>query len=81
MTIQQIQYFITVCKYKNFTKAAEKLNISQPGISFAMKELEKECGVALFHRQKNNINITDDGITFLREAEKMMEQYTECPKR
>lgn len=80
MTIQQIQYFITVCKYKNFTKAAEKLNISQPGISFAMKELEKECGVALFHRQKNNINITDEGITFLREAEKMMEQYTELSK-
>lgn len=80
MTIQQIQYFITVCKYRSFTKAAEKLNISQPGISFSMKELEKECAVSLFHRQKNNISITDEGITFLREAEKMMEQYAELSK-
>lgn len=80
MTLQQIQYFITVCKYKNFTKAAEELNISQPGISFAMKELENECGVALFHRQKNNISITDEGITFLREAKKMMKQYRELSK-
>ena len=62
MTLQQIQYFITVCKYKNFTKAAEELNISQPGISFAMKDLENECGVALFHRQKNNISITSLAI-------------------
>ena len=80
MTIQQLQYFITVCKYKNFTKAADELRISQPGISFAMKELEKECGVALFHRQKNNISITDEGITFLGEAEKMMGQYEELSK-
>lgn len=80
MTIQQIQYFITVCKYKSFTKAAEELNISQPGISFSMKELEKECSVALFHRHKNNITVTDEGITFLREAEKMMDQYTELSK-
>ena len=48
MTIQQMQYYIKVCQYKSFTKAARDLSVSQPGISSAMRELERECGVELF---------------------------------
>lgn len=75
MTLQQIQYYITVCKYKSFTKAGEELNISQPGISSAMKELERECRVALFERRNNSLYITDAGVLFLREAKKLQRQY------
>ena len=75
MTLQQIQYFITVCKYKSFTKAAEEMHISQPGISSAMKELERECKVTLFERRNNSLYITDAGVLFLREAKKMQRQY------
>ena len=61
MTLNQIRYFVTVCQYQNFTKAAEKLHISQPGISKAMTELESECGTALFHRMHNSITLTPQG--------------------
>ncbi len=57
MNIQQLQYFVTICRYNNFTKAAEALNLSQPGISFAMKELEKECELKLFDRKKNSNSV------------------------
>ena len=40
MTLQQLQYFVTVCKYQNLTKAAHELSISQPGISTSIRELE-----------------------------------------
>ncbi len=75
MTLQQIQYYIIVCKYKSFTKAAEEMNISQPGISSAMKELERECRVSLFERRNNSLYITDAGVLFLKEAKKLQRQY------
>ena len=69
MTLQQLQYFVTVCKYQNLTKAARELSISQPGISASIRELETECGFALFERRPNSIALTDQGENFLREAE------------
>lgn len=75
MTIQQMQYYIRVCQHKSFTKAARELNISQPGISSAMRDLEKECGVELFERRNNSLYITDQGVLFLEEAKKLMKQY------
>lgn len=80
MTLLQIQYYVTVCKYRSFTKAAEELRISQPGISSAMKELERECKVALFERRNNSLLITDEGVTFLEEAKKMLKQYEHLEK-
>ena len=70
MTLQQIQYFITVCKYKSFTKAMEEMHISQPGISSAMKELERECKVTLFERRNNSLYITDAGVPFYGKRKK-----------
>ena len=46
---------------REFSRAAEKCHISQPGISKAIRELEEECGVALFQRNRNNIQITRRG--------------------
>ena len=77
MTITQIQYFIAVCKYQNFSKAAEELHISQPGISKSMRELEEECGVALFERNYNNIGITKEGEILLESAQKFIEHFHE----
>ena len=69
MTIVQMQYFQAVCRYENFTRAAEELHISQPAMSAAMKDLEKECGVPLFVRDKNSLRVTDEGKILLEEAE------------
>ena len=61
MTLNQILQFITVCQYCNFTKAAEALHLSQPGVSKSIRELEAECGTALFERHYNNISMTRSG--------------------
>ena len=47
MTMNQMQYFSTVCRYHNITKAAKILMISQPGLSARLSELEAEGGVKL----------------------------------
>ena len=60
-----MQYFQAVCRYENFTRAAEELHISQPAMSAAMKDLEKECGVPLFVRDKNSLRVTAVSYTHL----------------
>lgn len=80
MTLQQLQYFVTVCKYQNFTKASRELSISQPGISTSIRDLESECGFALFERRPNSITLTDQGAKFLREAEHILQAYSKLQK-
>ena len=65
MKISQMRYFQTVCRYSSITKAAEELYVSQPAISFCIKELEEEFGVKLFHRRNNRLQLTVEGNIFL----------------
>ncbi|MBQ6256136.1 MAG: LysR family transcriptional regulator, partial [Clostridia bacterium] len=64
-----------VCQYMNLTKAAEKLHISQPALSAVIKQIENECGVALFRHRANSIAITDEGIVLQQEIEPIIKQY------
>ncbi len=65
MKLLQMRYFQTVCRYGSITKAAEVLFVSQPTISFCLKELEDEFGVKLFHRRHNRLQLTVEGQFFL----------------
>ncbi len=65
MKLLQMKYFQTVCRYGSITKAAEELFVSQPTISFCIKELEEEFGVKLFHRRHNRLQLTVEGAFFL----------------
>ncbi len=65
MKLSQMKYFQTVCRYGSITKAAEELYVSQPAISFCIKELEDEFGVKLFHRRNNRLQLTVEGSYFL----------------
>lgn len=65
MKLLQMRYFQTVCRYGSITKAAEELFVSQPTISFCIKELEVEFGVRLFHRRHNRLQLTVEGTYFL----------------
>lgn len=60
-----MKYFQTVCRYGSITKAAEEMFVSQPTISFCIKELENEFGVRLFHRRHNRLQLTVEGSYFL----------------
>lgn len=65
MKLSQMRYFQTVCRYGSITKAAEELFVSQPAISFCIRELEDEFGVKLFHRRNNRLQLTVEGSYFL----------------
>ena len=77
MTLNQLNYFLTVCKYKSFTMASEQLHVSQPAISTSIRELENECGVVLFARHRKSVEITEAGRVFLAGVQKLMQQYSE----
>ena len=61
MKISQMEYFSCVCQCGSITKAAKELHISQPSVTTAVHELEKELGVNLFLRRNNKIQLTEEG--------------------
>lgn len=73
MKLLQLKYFQTVCKYESITKAAEKLFVSQPTISFCIKELEEEFGVKLFHRKHNRLQLTVEGQFFYEKVQYILQ--------
>lgn len=68
MEIRLLEYFAAVCETLNFTKAAEKLNISQPNLSQQIKILEHELGTRLFQRTGKKVYITKSGEVLLEHA-------------
>lgn len=74
MNLNQLEYFQKVCQFKNITKAADYLHISQPSITNAIKNLENELGVTLLNRTNKKINITDEGKLFLERANNILDE-------
>ncbi|MFJ7737274.1 LysR family transcriptional regulator [Lysinibacillus sp. NPDC097287] len=68
MELRQLEYFMTLCRELHFTRAAEKLNISQPTLSHQIKVLENEVGVPLFDRLGKKIAITNAGEILLEQC-------------
>lgn len=81
MTLTQLEYFCTVCRYRSITRAAEALYVSQPTISASIRDLEKEFHLRLFNHGRNRILLTKDGEAFYQRAEcilrKAQELYTD----
>lgn len=75
MTLTQLNYLITIAETKSLNKAAEQLYVSQPSLTSAVKELEKELGIALFHRSGRGVTLTNDGTEFLLYAKQIYGQY------
>ena len=73
MDFRSLQYFIAVAQELNFTRAAEKLQMSQPPLSSQIKALEEELGVQLFIRGKRRLTLTEAGTLLLQRAVQMME--------
>lgn len=75
MTLTQLNYIITIAEAKSFNKAAEQLYVSQPSLTSAVKELEKELGITLFNRSGRGAALTSDGAEFLLYAKQIYSQY------
>lgn len=74
MTLQQLKYVIKVSECDSLTEAAEKLYISQPSLTNAIKDLEKELNVQIFTRTNRGVNISKEGEVFLGYARQVTEQ-------
>lgn len=75
MTLQQLHYIITISETGSLNKAAELLYVSQPTLTSAVKELEKELGLTLFHRSGKGVTLTNDGTEFMLYAKQIYGQY------
>lgn len=75
MTLQQLNYVITISEIGSLNKAAEILYVSQPSLTSAIKELEKEVGIVIFNRSGKGVTLTNDGAEFLLYARQVHQQY------
>lgn len=75
MTLQQIKYALTIADTGSMNRAAELLYISQPTLSGAVKELEREIGIAIFLRTSKGVTATAEGAEFLSYARQVYQQY------
>lgn len=75
MTLQQIYYLIQIADTGSINRAAEKLFLSQPALTNAVKEIETELGFQILNRTPRGISLTRDGSEFLAQARQLYEQY------
>ncbi len=69
MELRQLEYFQMASRLKNITRAAERLRVSQPNITVAIKKLEAELGIQLFDRSQKQLSLTPEGAVFLNRVE------------
>jgi DNA-binding transcriptional LysR family regulator len=75
MSIQQIKNFLVLCDTLNFRKAAEQINIVQPALSRQIQLLESEMGAMLFNRSTGAVTLTEAGLFFQKEAQRILQDF------
>ena len=73
MTINQLRYFCTAARFHSITQAAKALFVTQPTISIAIRDLEKEFSLTLFSYVKNRLELTKEGEEFFNKAAYILE--------
>lgn len=73
MELRVLKYFLTVAREENITRAAALCHITQPTLSRQLRQMEDELGVKLFHRGRNNILLTEEGMLLRRRAQEIID--------
>ncbi|MBF0284574.1 MAG: LysR family transcriptional regulator [Magnetococcales bacterium] len=76
----RLRVFYAVAKHLSFTRAAEELYLTQPAVTFQIRQLEEHFNTRLFDRHHNRITLTEAGITVFNYAERILELYRETEK-
>ena len=75
MDFFRIECFLTAAETGNMTRAAERMNITQPAMSFQIRELEKEVQLTLFARDRNGIYLTEAGKVMQNGFQRILDSY------
>lgn len=81
MDIQQIKNFLVLCDTLNYRKAAEQINIVQPALSRQIQLLEIEIDALLFNRGKRTVTLTEAGLFFQKEADRILQDLNKTIAR
>lgn len=68
MEIRQVRYFLAVARSRNFSRAAERVHITQPALSQQIRKLEEELCTPLFERHRQGVSLTPAGMAFYAYA-------------
>jgi DNA-binding transcriptional LysR family regulator len=77
MELRQLRYFVAVAEERNFTRAAERLNMTQPPLSRQIQQIEDSVGLALFERGARPLKLTEAGRVFYVQAKRLLEESDE----
>ncbi|WP_116946855.1 LysR family transcriptional regulator [Jiangella endophytica] len=72
MELRHLEHFVAVAEEGHFTRAAQRLIISQSGLSASIRTLERELGAALFHRNTRQVSLTEAGRALLAESRRAL---------
>lgn len=77
MTLRNLEIFVSVCECGTTVKAAEQLHITQPSISTAIQEMEKNYDVILFNRVNQRLVLTEDGRSLFQRAKQVLTSFND----
>ncbi|MGI5377960.1 LysR family transcriptional regulator [Streptomyces sp. CA-251387] len=75
--VRDLRYFLTVAEELHFTRAAERLYVSQPALSKQVRALERQLGVELFRRDPRGVALTEAGAALLPHARRVLDAWSE----
>lgn len=74
MTLTELQYIVAVAQERHFGRAAERVFVTQPALSLAIKKLEDELETTIFERRQNRIELTSLGEQIVHQAQRVLEE-------